>query len=165
MKKNICTLSLLVVITFVSCKKNETSKPTVPTESIDNLTSVIPEIDTSLTTTTNGMGSHNAQNSVDWMGAYEAVVPCADCPGIKTNLTLNKDNTFTISEEYLEKKSKTEDKGSFSWDTTGSIVSLKGKFANYKYKVGENTLRMLDLQGKEIQGALKDNYVFKKIIK
>jgi uncharacterized lipoprotein NlpE involved in copper resistance len=104
----------------------------------------------------------NSENSLDWNGTYEAVVPCADCPGIKTSLTLNKDKTFSITEEYIDRKSKNQDKGTFEWDATGSFITLKGKNANYKYKVGENKLIQLDMDGKEIDGPNKDLYVFKK---
>ncbi|MBQ0153073.1 MAG: copper resistance protein NlpE N-terminal domain-containing protein [Chryseobacterium sp.] len=162
MNNKLFALGLLAVISLVACKKSETTTPTVSTETNDTVSLTKPETDTTHTATSEGIGAHNSQNSVDWMGTYEAVVPCADCAGIKTNLTLNKDNTFTISEEYLEKKSKNEDKGTFSWDATGSIISLKGKSTNYQYKVGENTLFMLDTEGKEIQGALKEHYIFKK---
>ena len=99
---------------------------------------------------------------MDWAGTYEATVPCADCPGIKTSLTLNDDKTFSINEEYLDRNSKNQDKGSFTWDATGSIITLKGKSANYKYKVGENMLIQLDMEGKEIDGPNKDLYVFRK---
>ncbi len=44
----------------------------------------------------------NSQNSLDWNGTYEATLPCADCPGIKTILTLVADQTFTLSSTYLE---------------------------------------------------------------
>lgn len=104
----------------------------------------------------------NSENSLDWNGTYEAVVPCADCPGIKTSLTLNTDKTFSITEEYIDRKSKNQDKGSFEWDATGSMITLKGKSANYQYKVGENKLIQLDMAGKEIDGPNKDLYVFKK---
>ncbi|KMQ69169.1 lipoprotein [Chryseobacterium sp. FH2] len=114
------------------------------------------------TSANNMEASHSAENSLDWYGTYEAVVPCADCPGIKTVLTLNKDKTFTISEEYLERKSKSEDKGTFEWDATGSVVTLHGKSAKYKYKVGENKITQLDLSGQPIDGPNKDLYVFKK---
>ena len=70
--------------------------------------------------------------------------------------------TFSISEEYLDRNSKNQDKGSFTWDATGSMITLKGKSANYKYKVGENMLIQLDMEGKEIDGPNKDLYVFKK---
>lgn len=106
--------------------------------------------------------AHNSQNSLDWNGTYEALVPCADCPGIKTSLTLNKDKTFTITEEYIERNSKNNDKGTFDWDATGSVIALNGKSAKYKYKVGENKLFQLDMDGKEIDGPNKDLYVFHK---
>ncbi|WP_228433666.1 copper resistance protein NlpE [Chryseobacterium polytrichastri] len=106
--------------------------------------------------------AHNSQNSLDWSGTYEAVVPCADCPGIKTSLTLNKDKTFSITEEYIDRNSKNNDKGTFDWDTTGSVITLNGKSAKYKYKVGENKLFQLDMDGKEIDGPNKDLYVFHK---
>ncbi|WP_407405587.1 copper resistance protein NlpE [Chryseobacterium sp.] len=162
MNYKILTVSLLATLVLVACKKNQNAILSSNVENIDTLNYTKPEIDTTSTAAMVGGESHNSQNSVDWMGTYEAVVPCADCPGIKTDLTLNKDNTFTISEEYLDKKSKNEDKGSFSWDATGSIISLNGKSTKYQYKVGENTLFMLDTEGKEIQGALQEHYIFKK---
>ena len=62
----------------------------------DSIASVAPVTD----------DGHNAQNSLDWAGTYEGTLPCADCPGIKTTITLKDDNTYTISEEYLERKQK-----------------------------------------------------------
>src|SRR6516165_5178501 len=35
--------------------------------------------------------THNSRNSLDWAGAYEGVLTCAECPGTKTRLTLNPD--------------------------------------------------------------------------
>ncbi|MFU8831928.1 MAG: copper resistance protein NlpE N-terminal domain-containing protein, partial [Wenzhouxiangella sp.] len=29
--------------------------------------------------------------SLDWVGTYSGVVPCASCPGIETSITLNDD--------------------------------------------------------------------------
>ena len=28
--------------------------------------------------------AHNAQNSLDWAGDYQGILPCADCEGINT---------------------------------------------------------------------------------
>ncbi|TYR37899.1 copper resistance protein NlpE [Sphingobacterium phlebotomi] len=106
--------------------------------------------------------AHNSQNSVDWMGTYEAVLPCADCPGIKTVLVLHEDETFQISSEYLERDTKFEDEGTFEWQNNGSIVHLKGKDTDVKLKVGENRLFQLDQEGKEITGELAEHYIYKK---
>ncbi len=150
-----------------SCKKEvaANTQEVVTTDSAGNV--AVKEIDSAKVNAADSVSgnadtAHNSQNSVDWMGTYEATIPCADCPGIKTTLTLNKDNTFTISEEYLERKTKSEDKGNFSWDTTGSTITLNGKNAKYKYKVGENRLFQLNMDGTPITTEMKDLYIFKK---
>ncbi len=106
--------------------------------------------------------AHNSQNSVDWMGTYEAILPCADCPGIKTVLVLHENETFQISSEYLERDTKFDDKGTFVWQNNGSVVYLKGKDTDVKLKVGENRLFQLDQEGKEITGDLAEHYIYKK---
>ncbi|AZA55556.1 copper resistance protein NlpE [Chryseobacterium sp. G0201] len=140
-----------------------------PKEKTSELSSVSPKTDpmsiqTPMDTTSKETvaTAHNSQNSLDWNGTYEAVVPCADCPGIKTTLLLNKDKTFSITEEYIDRNSKNNDKGTFDWDATGSVITLNGKSAKYKYKVGENKLSQLDMDGKEIDGPNKNLYVFNK---
>src|SRR5262249_20486174 len=39
---------------------------------------------------------HNSRNSLDWAGTYEGVLPCADCLGTKTRLTLNHDDSYRL---------------------------------------------------------------------
>lgn len=150
-------LGIATVSLMVSC----TQKDKNPEVDI-NLKADSIKIQNPMDTAETDTATHSSENSSDWYGTYEATVPCADCPGIKTILTLNKDRTFTISEEYLERKSKNEDKGNFEWDLAGRVVTLKGKNSNYKYKVGENTITQLDTSGKPIDGPNKDSYVFKK---
>ena len=38
--------------------------------------------------------NHTARNALDWPGSYEGTLPCADCPGIRTRLTLMKDGRY-----------------------------------------------------------------------
>jgi len=105
---------------------------------------------------------HTSENSLDWAGTYEGTIPCADCPGIKTTIVLNSDNTFQYDTEYLERKVKTTDKGTFTWEKNGSTVHLKGKETDNYLKVGENQLFLLDTEGNIITGTLADNYILKK---
>ena len=52
--------------------------------------------------------------SVDWDGTYFGILPCADCNGIQTILTLNKNLTYEIQMKYLGKDEKVfESKGTF----------------------------------------------------
>lgn len=37
-------------------------------------------------------------------GTYEGTLPAADCPGIKTVLTIHADSTYQLTQDYLERK-------------------------------------------------------------
>ncbi|REC42002.1 copper resistance protein NlpE [Chryseobacterium pennipullorum] len=159
MKNKMLIMAAGTALFLVSCSKEKTTETTGPT--IDS-TAIQPAPADSLTTATPKAVGDTSENALDWAGTYEAVVPCADCPGIKTSLTLNYDKTFIINEEYIDRNSKNQDKGTFTWDTTGGSITLKGQTAKYKYKVGENALYQLDMDGNEITGPNKDLYIFKK---
>ncbi len=108
---------------------------------------------------------HSAKNALDWTGTYAGVLPCADCGGIKTEITINEDGTFEKSEEYLEKGTETiESKGTFTWDKTGGIINLKDEEGTTElYRVGEGRLIMLRADGKEVTGELANNYILPKL--
>lgn len=105
---------------------------------------------------------HNSQISVDWAGTYHGIVPCADCPGIDTFIQLDDDGTFQISRIYLEKSDSVyRSEGTFEWSSDGGVITLDiGSDSNMpeQYRVGENRLIQLDLQGKQIEGGLSDLY-------
>ena len=146
------TMALTVVfLSFLACQKKET---------VSEADSVTKD---SLQTTEQIQGDgHHAQNSLDWQGTYEGTLPCADCPGIQTTITLSDANTFTLTSEYLERNTTIEDKGELMWHDNGSVIHLKGKETDVKLKVGENQLIYLDQDGNEIDGPLKEHYVLKK---
>ncbi len=60
-------------------------------------------------------------------GTFEGTIPCADCPGIETKLTLNDaDKTYTLDSKYLEKENGAfSDKGSFEVSEDGTFITLK----------------------------------------
>ena len=37
-------------------------------------------------------------------GTYEGTLPAADCPGIKTVLTINADSTYQLQQDYIDRK-------------------------------------------------------------
>lgn len=108
---------------------------------------------------------HNARNSLDWAGVYEGINPCADCDGIKTTLRLNKDETFVLSQTYLGKGDgdvKFKEDGEFVWDENGRDIVLKTDSHTIKFKIGENEVTMVDMEGNIVSGALANFYVLKK---
>ncbi len=150
--KNKLFLVICALLCFTNCKK-EMKEVEIKTDTIVK-ESVVTTID-----------SHNSQNSLDWQGTYKGVTPCADCEGIETEIVLNADLTFALKTKYLGKGDGKvfQETGSFVWDKTGGIISLEGlKGRPSQYKVGENRLIQLDMDGKVISGALAEKYVLSK---
>ena len=142
---------LASIITVSSCTSNAKKQ-------LESDSSSMETTDTNVVDTT-----HTSQNSLDWAGSYTGVIPCADCPGIETTVTLNSDGTFSYKGVYQESDTKVEDTGKFMWHNNGSVVHLVGKDVNMKLKVGENQLFSLDQEGNPIDGPLKDQYILKKV--
>jgi uncharacterized lipoprotein NlpE involved in copper resistance len=108
---------------------------------------------------------HSSRTSLDWNGTYKGIVPCADCEGIETEISLSLDMTYTIRTRYLGKGDRKvfEEKGKFSWIEGGSIITLLGiQNGPTKYQVGENRLTQLDLNGNKIVAALAKKYILTK---
>lgn len=108
--------------------------------------------------------AHNSRNSLDYEGTYIGTLPCADCPGIYTELTL-KGNDYTLETIYTGKedvdKNTFTKSGKYTWNTDGNIITLNND-STQQYQVGENVLFALDGNGKRIAGDLAEFYVLKK---
>lgn len=108
----------------------------------------------------------NAETSLSWDGEYKGVFPCADCEGIKTELELNSDKTYELTEKYLGKgnQKETKIKGKFEFDKIdSSIINLDQAADDQRFFVGENTLSALARDtGKPIDGPNAEHYVLKK---
>ena len=109
--------------------------------------------------------SHNARNSLDYSGTYKGTLPCADCEGIETSLTLDSDGSYLLRTRYLGTKVKPfEQRGRFTWNTEGNTISFAAnKNDTSRYVVGENTLIHLDRHGKRIAGKLAELYILHKL--
>jgi heat shock protein HslJ len=107
--------------------------------------------------------AHNARNSLDWAGSYRGVLPCADCEGIETILSLSDNGTYSTQSRYLGKGDKAfSQQGAFSWNDAGNTVTLEGSQPAH-YFVGENRLIRLAMDGSRITGALAQYYVLTKL--
>lgn len=156
MKKTILLLTTLSLILF-SCKKEDKQTTTTLTEIKADSVAGIP-IDTIHT-------ADNSATSLDWDGVYIGTTPCANCEGIETELTLRKDKTFVLKTKYLGKGPGNiiVEKGTFSWDGTGAVIVLNGlEQKPNQYKVGENHLVQMDMEGNIIEGDLASKYILQK---
>jgi copper homeostasis protein (lipoprotein) len=145
---------LLICLVFFACQNvaNKTGKT-------DSATVTTP-IDTPIITLT----------------TYSGTLPCADCEGIITELTLssnkeNMDNHFRLKENYLGKNQTIPSEGNFAVlqgipsDPAATVIQLnpdKDKnLQRYFQKVAEDELILLDRQMKKIES--RNNYSLKKV--
>ncbi|TDM00399.1 MAG: hypothetical protein C4K58_04115 [Flavobacteriaceae bacterium] len=84
-------------------------------------------------------------------GTFQGVLPCADCAGIDTTLTLNLDQTFQFVTAYQGKPGKPfEETGTFTIEA--DVVTLNGKSGfTKKFGIEGRNLVELDLEGKKIE--------------
>lgn len=117
-------------------------------------------------------GSHGNMLSdpvaqVDSVITYSGVIPCADCEGIESIVSLKKDFTFTGRLLYMGRKStgpgSNELSQSGNWMRHGNTIHLVEKPGNSTYYLQtDSSLVQVDDKGERIGGALADKFVLKK---
>lgn len=144
MKSQILMLAIAGFVLFSCEKKQEEVITNQPTE--------------------NAADAHNAKNSLDILGTYKGTLPCADCEGIETEITLAKDETYTKKTKYLGKDEKVfEELGDYTWKEDGNTLILEGIDSEpMEYMVRENSLMQMDMQGNKITGDLSEKYILEK---
>ncbi len=96
----------------------------------------------------------------DAAGTYEWNLPCADCPGIETYLTLEDTMDYVLEQAYVDKD---EEPSVTTWTYeigTGTVMLSWDNTPTYK--IGENTLTQLDSLGNVVEGDLAERYVLER---
>jgi len=122
---------LLGLFCLISCKNEKKESETNANGSSVEIKDTTPD------------SAHNSQNSLDWTGVYEGVLPCENCDGIETKIQLKKNLDYMLSQDYLGREGVEENNinetGKFEWNKQGSTISL-GERQKLYFKVSENYL-------------------------
>lgn len=98
-------------------------------------------------------------------GTYEGTLPAADCPGIKTVLTLNADSTYQLQQDYIDRKDGHDEASGVLKVTNGNVIVLvrpsSGELTYYKVK-DDNRIIMTDSLGNEPEADTAQAYVLTK---
>ena len=158
-------LPACVLLCFIACNSRPETTP-----------SSHPDIDSALAVKTRVPGEPDATRML--IGVFEGVLPCADCEGIKTELTLYQDvanadnNNYILKETYLGiNTGDTTFTSKGKWDIVKGMKTDKDAsvfFLNYdrpdelKYFLKEDdaTIVMLDKEQNKINSPL--NYTLRK---
>jgi copper homeostasis protein (lipoprotein) len=90
-------------------------------------------------------------------GSFIGELPCADCPGIRYHVNLFSDRVFFLRTTYVGRANGTSDDiGSWVLSSDrGKIILKGGREAPVLFRIrDENTLRLLDVEGRDIESPL-----------
>ncbi len=163
MKKTICIFTISSIF-FTACSTNEQATQHSEKDNDRHATTVMTPTPSTSRKAQMADSAHNVENSLEWEGEYEGILPCADCEGIKTELELHADKTYELTEEYLGKgpNNKFKVRGLFHFDAANpSLVVLDQAGDQRKYFIGESFAELRDrITGEKIDSKL--NYTLKK---
>ena len=98
-------------------------------------------------------------------GTYEGTLPAADCPGIKTVLTINADSTYELKQDYIDRKDGHDEASGVLQVLDGNVLMLvrpsSGEHTFYKVKDSKSVV-MTDSLGNEAEGEMAKLYVLTK---
>ncbi|USL96343.1 copper resistance protein NlpE N-terminal domain-containing protein [Riemerella anatipestifer] len=140
--KYIIGTSFLVLALFSSCNKTEkaANQETVEKQKTDTLTSISSEM-------------------------YQGIIPCADCDGIFTTITLAPDQTFDKTDYYLGKNEYFTEEGSYTVDASTGIYALSSNNdkATQHYQREEGKLVLLNDKKEKNTGANAHTYELEQL--
>ncbi len=157
MTRALSYISVIIFLFAIACE----SKPAVKEVMVSDTSIEKIEPDSNNTAVIE-MGA-TAKNSLDVIGKYKGVLPCADCEGIETTIELKADSTYNREMKYLGKKDNLfTASGKWTW-VSEFVISLGSiKEGPNRYFVAEGKLLQLDMSGKKISGPLAEKYELKK---
>lgn len=102
---------------------------------------------------------------VGFFGEYEGTLPAADCEGIKTNLVINNDSTYTLKSEYIGIKDGTfETSGVYKMpnDSLLELITPSSGEKTYYRILGNEKVMLSDEKGTINNGELSEYYILTK---
>ncbi|MDD5580013.1 MAG: copper resistance protein NlpE [Methylobacter sp.] len=104
--------------------------------------------------------------SLEFHGVFYGFLPCDDCNGIKTTLSLKQNNNYLlVTQPARESSREYYEKGKYSWNDENHTVVLtpRKESGTRQYHIeNEGTLIQLNSEGARITGELADHYILRR---
>jgi hypothetical protein len=103
---------------------------------------------------------------LEFHGVFYGYLPCKDCDGIKTTLSLKQNNNYLLVTQPAKESSKEfYEKGKYSWNDENNIVVLTSRnessVRQYIIK-DEGTLILLNSDGTQMSRDQAENYTLRR---
>lgn len=141
-------LAVIAAAMMVSCNGKKTAQDETTNDSVSVADSVSADVDLAAVA-----------------GTYEGTLPAADCPRIKTVLTINADSTYQLQQDYIDRKDGHDEASGVLQVLDGNVMMLvrpsSGEHSFYKVKDSKSIV-MTDSLGNEPEGETAKLYVLTK---
>ena len=141
-------LAVIAAAMMVACNGKKTAQDETKNDSVSVADSVSADVDLAAVA-----------------GTYEGTLPAADCPGIKTVLTINADSTYQLQQDYIDRKDGHDEASGVLQVLDGNVMMLvrpsSGEHSFYKVK-DRKSIVMTDSLGNEPEGETAKLYVLTK---
>lgn len=141
-------LAVIAAAMMVACNGKKTAQDETKNDSVSVADSVSADVDLAAVA-----------------GTYEGTLPAADCPGIKTVLTINADSTYQLQQDYIDRKDGHDEASGVLQVLYGNVMMLvrpsSGEHSFYKVKDSKSIV-MTDSLGNEPEGETAKLYVLTK---
>lgn len=148
MKNKFMYLAVIAAAMMVACNGKKTAQDETKNDSVSVADSVSADVDMAAVA-----------------GTYEGTLPAADCPGIKTVLTINADSTYQLQQDYIDRKDGHDEASGVLQVLDGNVMMLvrpsSGEHSFYKVKDSKSIV-MTDSLGNEPEGETAKLYVLTK---
>ncbi len=148
MKRKLLLLAVLSPFAFAACK------PQTPPEPMATASEAAPA-DEPAPADDADPPSEAPFDTKGFAGVFSGTLPCADCPGIDTEITLNRDGTYTLHQVYRDRGGSFDSDGTWTAEENGTRVRLdpnsKSEDDRLFAVVSHDQVDQLDLEGKPLE--------------
>lgn len=135
----------LAAATLLTACKNEEKSTESQTVAVD--------------TTTVKTGTDPEAMATNRIGKYSGVLPCGDCKGIKTEIDIKDDSTYTLFSHYLGKGiAPNTYNGTYHFQESKQMITLDAEGDHLKFQVQDGMLIKRDKFGNPEQGDDEARY-------
>ena len=150
MKRKLIYVAVMAAAIMVSCNGKKTAQNEANNDSTSIAATTVAAENVDLATVA---------------GTYEGTLPAADCPGIKTVLTINADSTYELKQDYIDRKDGHAEASGVLQVLDGKVLMLvrpsSGEHTFNKVKDSKSVV-MTDSLGNEAEGEMAKLYVLTK---
>jgi copper homeostasis protein (lipoprotein) len=148
MNRKLLSVAMLSVIAIAACKPQAPAEPAAPAAPTAEPAPVAVE---SAPATTPAEVPFDIKG---FAGTFSGTLPCADCAGIDTKITLKPDGSYTLHEAYQGKKNSFDGDGTWTAEENGQRIRLDPNSKSENDRVfavkSKDEIETLDTEGKAI---------------